>query len=259
MVEKSQQKIAGSQTSRDTDKVYTFAQGSQISQSIQDLPKSDKKLNTQEVRLKALTQQKFVKKPIKKESNTLPNKFVSTSRSQSFLKPLVAAERVNSEARFRNDTRKSSLKSHVVTQHRQSLGNGSQQSDVDSPSKLSIQRNYYEENLSAHKRLQFQQYFGEKIDSTLIGVDEMDTSNLNVDLVNVTKDVQMLLRQSSHLSEIALDEAQRQLSHGTGVTVESQINNLKNRLQKDNLKQIPKKDESQGSISILNKTLQTER
>ena len=37
----------------------------------------------------------------------------------------------------------------------------------------------------------------------------MDTSNLNVDLVNVTKDVQMLLRQSSHLSEIALDEAQR--------------------------------------------------
>ena len=44
---------------------------------------------------------------------------------------------------------------------------------------------------------------------------------MNKDLLSVTKDVHMLLRQSSQLSEIAMSDVNRQLSNGNNVTVDA--------------------------------------
>ena len=59
----------------------------------------------------------------------------------------------------------------------------------------------------ARKRY-FERTFGKKIDDTLIGEDELETSHLNQDLMDVTTEMKNMLRKSREISQTADKELQ---------------------------------------------------
>ena len=55
---------------------------------------------------------------------------------------------------------------------------------------------------NAENKRKFQQRLGQRLDATLIGTSNMDTSRMNKDLMAVTQEMTKLLRKSSRVSEI---------------------------------------------------------
>ena len=66
------------------------------------------------------------------------------------------------------------------------------------------------------RRRYFERTLGKKIDSTLIGEDDLETSDLNQDLVNVTAELQNILRKSSQISDSAIANLQIQANANVG-------------------------------------------
>ena len=54
------------------------------------------------------------------------------------------------------------------------------------------------------RRKYFERTFGKKIDATLIGEDDLETSNLNKDLMDVTEEMKNMLRKSRQISDSAI-------------------------------------------------------
>jgi hypothetical protein len=51
------------------------------------------------------------------------------------------------------------------------------------------------------KNKKFEKVYGQRLEATLIGTDDIDTSVLNADLMAVTKDLANLLKKSRKVSE----------------------------------------------------------
>ena len=54
------------------------------------------------------------------------------------------------------------------------------------------------------RRRYFERTFGKKIDATLIGEDDLETSYLNQDLMDVTTEMKNMLRKSRQISDSAI-------------------------------------------------------
>ena len=58
----------------------------------------------------------------------------------------------------------------------------------------------------------FEQGYGQRLDATLIGTSNIDTSKMNKDLNAVTEDLQNLLKKSNQMAEEEKDKVSKQLS-----------------------------------------------
>ena len=77
----------------------------------------------------------------------------------------------------------------------------------------------------------FEKLYGQRLDATLIGTDEIDLSDLNKDLMSVQNDLANMLKMSQKLSEKEKSKVFQQLSVRPQPSIATKLGSVSNAAQ----------------------------